>query len=231
MNNRKIASTLYHIGEISLIVFPVFLIIAFAVHFMGEFGFADFLKLRLIYEQPRPERFMELFRSSSLMDFVLPHLIIYLALPLLVPAVIFLAAFLFERKPWLSIVGILTTLAGTIYMGGVFGSWLSFTAIGAVNADQVAGSIPALAALIKNQGMLRMTSALAGLSILGILIIAAGLFFTRVVPRWQVILIFVGNLMIIAFMDIDNLMLLGATLWFIGALPFWNRRPDYRACL
>lgn len=227
MSKQKIATTLYHVGAKSLIAFPVVLIVAFAIHFMGEFAFSDFLKFKLTYEQPSPERFMALFRSSSLIDFILPHLIIYLALPLLVPAVVYLGIFLFERKPWLTILGILTTLTGIIYMGGVFGSWLSFTAIGAVRSDQIAGSIPALAALIKNQGMLMMTSALAGLSILGILIISAGLFFTRVVPRWQVVLIFLGNLMIIVFMDIDNLMLLGATLWLIGALPFWNRRPNY----
>lgn len=68
-----------------------------------------------------------------------------------------------------------------------------------------------------------MTSMLAGLSLLGFMIITAGLFYTRAIPRWQAALIFAGNLMIIAFMDIDNLMLIGATLWFIGTLPFLKK--------
>jgi hypothetical protein len=223
MNNQKIITNLYRLGAISSVAFPALLIIAFIFHFMGEFTLADFLKLKLTYVQPSPERFMEILRSNSPMAFVLPHLILYLALPLAIPAVVYLGSFLFDRKPWLSIVGIFTTLIGIIYMGGVFGSWLSFSAIGNVSADQVAGAIPALAALIKEQGMLMMTSMLAGLSLLGFMIITAGLFYTRAIPRWQAALIFAGNLMIIAFMDIDNLMLIGATLWFIGTLPFLKK--------
>ena len=223
MNNQKIITNLCRLGAISLVAFPALLIIAFIFHFTGEFTLADFLKLKFTYVQPSPERFMEVLRSNSPMAFVLPHLILYLALPLGIPAVIYLGTFLFERKPLLSIVGISTSVIGVIYMGGVFGSWLSFSAIGNVSADQVAGAIPALAALIKEQGMLMMTSMLAGLGLLGFMIIAAGLFYTRAIPRWQAALIFAGNLMIIAFMDIDNLTLIGSTLWFIGTLPFLKR--------
>jgi len=220
MNNQKIISNLYRFGAVSSVAFPAILIIAFILHFTGEFTLADLITLKFTYVQPSPERFMEVLRSNSPMAFVLPHLLLYLALPLGIPAVIYLGTFLFERKPLLSIVGISTSVIGVIYMGGVFGSWLSFSAIGNVSADQVAGAIPALAALIKEQGMLMMTSMLAGLSLLGFIIIAAGLFYIRAIPRWQAALIFAGNLIIIAFMDIDNLMLLGATLWFIGTLPF-----------
>ncbi len=56
-------------------------------------------------------------------------------------------------------------------------------------------------------------------SLLGFMIVAAGMFFTHVIPRWQSALIFAGNMIIIVFMDIDNLMLAGSILWFIGALP------------
>jgi hypothetical protein len=223
MNNQKIITNLYRIGAISSVAFPALLIIAYIFHFMGEFTFADFLKLKLIYVQPSPERFMDVFRSNSPMAFVLPHLIIYLALPLAIISVVYLGALLFKRKPLLSIIGISTSVIGAIYMGGVFGSWLSFSAIENVSADQVAGAIPALAALIKEQGMLLMTSMLSGLSLLGFLIITAGLFYTRAISRWQAALIFAGNLMIIAFMDIDNLMLIGAILWFIGTVPFLKK--------
>src|SRR4030042_4262501 len=223
MNNQKIITNLYRIGATSSGAFPALLIIAYVFHFMGEFTFADFLKLKLIYVQPSPERFMEVFRSDSPMAFALPHLIIYLALPLAIISVVYLGALLFKKKPLLSIIGISASVIGAIYMGGVFGSWLSFSAIGNVSADQVAGAIPALAALIKEQGILMMTSMLAGLSLLGFLIITAGLFYACAIPRWQAALIFAGNLMIIAFMDIDNLMLIGATLWFIGTLPFLKK--------
>jgi hypothetical protein len=220
MNNQNIITKLYRVGAISLVAFPLLLIVAFTLHFMGEFNFADFLVLKFTYVQPSPERFMEVLRSNSPMSFVLPHLILYLALPLAIPAVLYLGSFLFDKKLWLSITGISTSVIGIIYMGGVFGSWLSFSAIGNVNADQVAGAMPALAVMIKEQGMLMMTSMLAGLSLVGFMIIAAGLFYAHAIPRWQAALIFAGNLIIIVFMDIDNLMLAGATLWLIGTLPF-----------
>ncbi len=187
---------------------------------MGEFTLKDLVTLKLKYVLPPPERFMELFKSKSLNDFIIPHLIIYLALPLIIPAVIYLGSFLFATNPWLSMIAISMTVIGTVYMGGVFGSWLSFIAVGNVNADQITGTIPALTALIKKQGMLKMSNILGGLSLLGFLIIAAGLFYTGAIPRWQSALIFVGNLMIIIFMDIDNLMLAASVLWLIGVLPF-----------
>jgi hypothetical protein len=220
MNNQKLITKLYRVGAISLILFPSALIVSFILHHMGEFSFADLLTLKFTYQSPTSERFMEIFRSKSLMDYILPHLVIYFALPLAIPAVIYLGSILFEKKPWLSMIGISTTVIGIIYMGGVFGSWLSFSAIGNVSTDQVGSAIPVIAELIRPQGMLMMTSLLAGFSIVGFMIIASGLFYTRAIPRLQSILIFAGNLMIIIFMDIDNLMLIGAILWLLGTLPF-----------
>jgi hypothetical protein len=219
MNYRKAIKTLYWIGVLSSIIFPVILIVSFIIHHMGEYSMADLIKLKMIYVPPSSERFMELFSSNSILDFILPHLIIYLALPFGVLGVVYFGSLLFEKKPWLSIIGISSSLIGIVFMGGVFGSWLSFTAIGNLNADQVVGVIPVIEELTKRQGMLMLTSLLAGLSLLGFMIIAAGLFFTHVIPRWQSALIFAGNVIIIVFMDVDNLMLAGSILWFIGALP------------
>jgi len=115
-------------------VFPAVLIVAYALHFAGEFTPAQALELRLRYVQPPPERFLELFRSGSALDFLLPHLLIYLTLPLLVPGVVAFAANLLPRMPRLAIAGALVSLAGIVFMGGVFGSWLSFTAIGRMRA-------------------------------------------------------------------------------------------------
>jgi hypothetical protein len=219
MKPLTLQPSLPRLAALAGVAFPATLILAFASHFAGEFGPRDLLTLRLRYVRPPAERFMELFRSDSLLDFVLPHLVIYLALPLVVLAALSLASRLFERRPRLAVVGLAMTTIGTIYMGGVFGSWLSFTAAGDVAEAHVQGAIPAVAALIGDPPMLTLTSALAVLSLGGIMLLAAGLFLSRAVPRWQALAIFLGNGMIVAFMDIDNLMMVGSALWLVGAMP------------
>ena len=218
-NKANIYKSLNKIGAVSLILFPSILIIAFSMHFMGEFGFKDFFNFKFSYVQPSSERFMELFRSNRLLDFVLPHLTVYLALPLLVPAIIYFGKILFDKKPILSIIGILLTVVGTVFMGGIFGSWLSFVAVGNVSIEQVPDTIPAITALVQSNKLLGITGVLAGFSLVGFIIIAVGLLISRTVPKWQALLILVGNLMIILFMDLDNLMLIGAMFWLIGAIP------------
>jgi hypothetical protein len=51
------------------------------------------------------------------------------------------------------------------------------------------------------------------------MVLAVGLFFSRIVPKWSAILIFIGNLTILVFMDLDNLMLIGAFVMLLGMLP------------
>jgi hypothetical protein len=227
MIEARLKATLFRAGSVAFALFPLVLAISFATHFFGEFEPSDALRLQLRYVQPSPERFMELFRSGSPLDFLLPHLLIYLALPLLVPATAAFAAHLAPRKPGLAVAGVLVTLAGTIYMGGVFGTWLTFPAIGTVRADQVEGVIPGPAALIQHPPMLKLTGGLAGLSLLGIAALALGMLVTRAIPRWQALLVLVGNVTILAFMDVDNLMLVGALAWLAGALPLVKARPPW----
>jgi hypothetical protein len=210
--------SLAHLAAAAGVLLPVTLVASFATHFLGEFQPRDLLTLRWRYVRPPAERFLELFRSDSLLDFVLPHLVIYLALPLMILAALALANLLHERRPRLALAGLAMTTVGTIYMGGVFGSWLSFSAAGNVAPGQVAGAVPVVAALIGDPPMLTLTSMLAVLSLAGIMLLAVGLFLARAVPRWQAVAIFTGNAMIVAFMDIDNLMMLGSALWLAGAL-------------
>ncbi|MCP3926505.1 MAG: hypothetical protein GY714_28430 [Desulfobacterales bacterium] len=141
MNNQKAIEMLYRIGVLSSVIFPAVLIVSFVIHHMGEYSMVDLIRLKWIYIPLSPERFMELFSSNSNMDFIIPHLIIYLAIPFGIPAIAYLGYLLFEKKPWFSITGISLSLIGIVFMGGVFGSWLSFTAIGNISADQIPGAI------------------------------------------------------------------------------------------
>ena len=214
----------YRVGATSLAALPLVLIVSFILHFFGEFTPSDFLVLRLRYQQPPAERFMELFQSDDIVAFVLPHLLIYLALPLMIPAAAYLAALLLGKHPRLAIAGVTLTSFGVVFMGGVFGSWLSFTAVGNVADVEIATSVSALRTLISNNSMLTMTSMLAAPSMIGVLVLTAGLFSSRILPRHEAALIFAGTLLIVVFMDIDNLMLVGSVLFFAGAFPSFRRQ-------
>lgn len=227
MTKSKVPKTLFRIGSVAFAVVPLVLAISYVLHFLGEFTPRDLLRIRLTYVQPPPERFMELFRSASVVDFLLPHLLIYLALPLTIPATLAFAAHLARRRPVLAALGTLAALTGTIFMGGIFGMWLALPALGSLRPDQVQGAIPALAALIQYPPMLKLTMVLASLSIIGVAVLAAGMLVTGAIPRWQAGLILAGNATILVFMDIDNLMLVGALAWFVGALPLVRARPPW----
>jgi len=188
MENKKIMTKFNYFGAISLIFFPFALIVSFGMHHFGEFTHADLLTIKYTYQPP--ERFMEMFMSKSPVDFVLPHLIIYLALPLAVSSVLYLGSFLYEKKHWMSITGISVVIIRIIFMGGVFGSWLSFSANGNIHANHESSTVPVIWELVRPHGMLMMTSLLAGLCIIGFMVITAVLIYTRTIPRHQSILIF-----------------------------------------
>ena len=57
---------------------------------------------QLSYAQPPAERFMQLFRSENLLDFALPYLLAYLALPLLIFSVLYLGKYLSNKMPKLT---------------------------------------------------------------------------------------------------------------------------------
>jgi hypothetical protein len=214
---QKVRSALQTGGSLMLLVFPLVLMIAFGLHFTS---IEEFFVFRLRYEPRTASEFMANLTGPARMRlYTLPHLVGYLDLPLLIGAALFLGSVLFEERPWVAVLGVVSAAVGAVYMGGVFGSWLSFGAVGNVGPDQVAGAIPALEALTEMQGPMLLTTTLSGLGLLGLMVLGGGLFFTNVVPKWSPALIFLGNLMILVFMDLDNWMLIGALMMLIGGLP------------
>jgi hypothetical protein len=204
-------------GGISLIMLPLVLMLAFALHFDS---LSDFFVFKLRYEPATANEFMAtLTNPNESRQYTIAHGIGYLGLPLIISTALCLGHILFKKRPWFALVGASLACIGTVYMGGVFGTWLSFAAIGNVTAAQVEGAIPALEALTKMQGALLLSSILSALSLLGLMVLAVGLFISRIVPRWSAIMIFIGNLMIIVFMDLDNLMFIGAFIMLLGMAP------------
>ncbi len=217
MKNQKTIKTMHVLGGISLILFPLLLMVAFAMHFQS---ISEFLVFEFKYEQvPVAGTVTMLMGPDAMRNFTGPHLTAYFSVPLMIFAAIALGSVLFREKPWFSFIGASLTLVGSVFMAGVFAAWLSFSAIGNMPADQVEGAVSALEALTEMQGPLAITTYLSVLSLLGFLVLAAGLFKSQIVPKWSPSLIFVGTLMIIIFMDLDNLMFIGALLMLLGMLP------------
>jgi hypothetical protein len=191
--------------------------LAFALHFDN---ISEFFEFRLRYEPNSASEFMAtLSNPNEVTQYTVAHGVGYLSLPLLVGTGFCLGYVLFRTKPWISIIGTSLACTGAIYMGGVFGSWLSFAAIGNVASDQIQGAIPVLEVLTEMQGPLLLTSMLSALSLVGIMVLAVGLFLGRVVPRSSAALIFIGNLTILVFTDLDNWMFIGALLMLLGMAP------------
>ncbi len=151
--------------------------------------------------------------------YVWPHLVGYFSVPMMVAASLTLGYVLFERAPWFALIGSALTVIGAVFLGGVFAAWLSFAALGNLSADQTGVAVAALTVLTEMKGPLALTTNLAVLSFLGLMVSAAGLYRARIGPRWSPVALCLGNAVIMAFMDIDNLMLAGAVLMLAGLAP------------
>ncbi len=217
MKSEKAEALIRGAGSTSLILFPLVLMLAFAGHFES---FSDFFVFELQYESNTATEFMDtLINPAAARRYTIAHGVGYLGLPLIISTALYLSFFLFKARPWYALIGGTLSCIGTVYMAGVFGAWLSFAAVGNVTADQVEGAIPVLEALMEMQGPLLVTSILSALSLIGLMVIAAGLFVSQVVPRWSAVMVFLGNLLILVFMDLDNWMFLGAFIMLLGLAP------------
>ncbi len=217
MNNQKTIKTMQVIGGISLILFPLILMVAFSLHFQS---ISEFFVFEFKYEQVPVENTIPMLMGSDAMrNFTGPHLIGYFSVPFMIFASLALGYVLFKKKPWFAFIGTSLTLIGSVFLAGVFASWLSFAALGNMPIDQTEGAASALRVLTEMQGPMAMTTYLSVLSLLGLLILAVGLFKSRIVPKWSASMIFIGTLTIIVFMELDNLMFIGALLMLIGMFP------------
>lgn len=205
-------------GAISLLLLPLLLMIAFALHYTN---LADFFNFKFAKEPYDANRLVQTLTSDDggFRRYTLPHLFGYLALPLFIFASLFLAKNLFDKAPKHAIVGAALTIIGTVFMGGVFGAWMSFAGVGNVPIEQSNSILPVITALTTMQGSLMLSSALSALTFIGMIILGFALYKSQLTPKLYAALFTLGNIIIIAFIDLDNLMFIGALLMLIGLLP------------
>ena len=209
---RKILAT-------ALLVFPGVFVLVLIMHFRH---FADFFHFRTHYVPAPPERVVAALiaahnRWPMIHD---PHMIAYLALPVL-PLCAF-ALYLLGRsaRPVASAIAMMITISGSIYMGGVFGMWTAFfRGLGLVDPANQAGATATFIALTTPQGAFLVTTTLAKLTMIGLAVQALTLVGTRVVPQWAIVCVVLGCALFLMFWDLNNWMLIGTLLLFVGFLP------------
>ena len=205
-------------GAIALLLLPFLLMIAFALHYTN---LSDFFSFKFLKEPYDANRLVQTLTSDDggFRRYTLPHLFGYLALPLFIFASLFLAKILFNKAPKRAIVGAALTVIGTVFMGGVFGAWMSFAAVGNLPTEQSNSILPVITALTTMQGSLMLSSVLSAFTFIGMIILGFALYKSQLTPKLYATLFTLGNIIIIAFIDLDNLMFVGALLIFIGLLP------------
>ncbi len=217
MKSTAIKRVMRIIGGISIIMSPLILMLAFALHFSS---LPEFFVFEFKYVQaPAEETVNMLMGPNVARDFIIPHLIAYFSVPFMIISSLAMGYVLFRKKPWFAFIGASLTCIGSVFLGGVFASWLSFAAIGNMPPSQIEGAVSAFRVLTEMQGPLALITYLSVLSLLGFLVLSVGLFMSRIVPRWSASFIFIGNLLIIAFMELDNWMFIGAFLILLGGIP------------
>ena len=223
MDQKSIsADAMRFMGSASLIALPLILAISFALHYTA---LADFAEFKLIKPPYSAERLAQTLASpdGGFRRYTLPHLAGYLALPLFISASLALANAVFRRTPSHALLGAALTCFGVVFLAGVFGAWMSFAAVGSVSAEAAVNLLPVLQALTAMQGSLMLSSVLSAFTFLGMIVLGFGLYQSRMTPRWAATLFILGNGMILAFIDLDNWMFIGALLMLVGVLPLSMR--------
>ena len=219
MSTQSETDPIRRILAAALLVFPCVFILVFIMHFRH---FADFFTFRWHYVPRDPAHVVAALiaahnRFPLIHD---PHMIAYLSLPVLVLSAFALYLLGREARPVASAMTLMITIGGTIYMGGVFGMWTAFyRGLGLVDPANQAGAIATFTAMTTPQGAFLVTTTLAKLVMIGLAAQALVLLKTGVVPTWSVISVTLGACLFLAFWDLDNWMLIGASLILAGFIP------------
>jgi hypothetical protein len=199
-----------------ILVFPVILLLGFAMHFSS---ISKFFKFRVVKPPYNAEHMFYMLTSGNPHMFVVAHTIVYLAIPLMLLVVLTLGWFLYKQSPIMAFIGTGLGVIGCLAMSGVLSTWLSFSAVGRVAPEYYDGAKAALIELTKIKGTLLSVTALSYLSFIGLIILAAGLLQSRIFRMGNMLCILFGSALFLAFMDLDNWMFIGTVLILIGLIP------------
>lgn len=201
--HKKIMDT---ISGISILVFPVMLLIGFLLH-------PDILSFEIV---STPEQLVNNFRGSAIWH--IGHLIVAFAIPFIIFAVIHFMHILREKGLWYGVVGGVSGIFGSVALGLDKGSLcLILSGFDTLPDEQFVGLIPYLQVIIDKAGLL-VVNWLFLLIPIGVIIQTVGLIKEKYVARWQGTLIIIGLLLLIN-PDIEIISTVGAVFMIAGFYP------------
>jgi hypothetical protein len=199
-----------------LLIFPLFLMLGFAMHFRSWESFFHFRWANPPYNAEG--MFYMLIRGHSHI-FLVAHYVVYIAIPLMLIVVLCLAWVLYQQMPIIAFIGGMVGVVGCMAMSGVMSSWLSFAAIERVTPEHYEGAKAALIELTRMKGSLLLVTQASYCTFWGIIILALALIKAKAFPVWNMISLILGSILFILFMDMDNWMFIGAVCILLGLIP------------
>lgn len=189
---------------VSIIVFPVMLLLGFVLH-------PNLLSFGMITEATE---WAAEWRGVFLFHF--GHLLVLFAVPLIIVACVRFMGLL--RGSWLGLIGGVLGVFGAFMLAVDKGSLtLVLTAFQELPESEFLGIYPALQSLLDKAGWLWITWLFA-LLLVGFVILLIGLIRERIIPRWQGVFAIIG-LLVLANPDIEIISSVGAILICIGLIP------------
>jgi len=205
MENRQIASAKRVGTGLSIVIFPIMLLLGFISH-------PNIFSFEIITDA---EKWAEEWRGNFLFHF--GHLLVLFAVPLIIVSSIRFMSLLKGRGEWYGFIGGVLGVFGAFMLAVDKGS-LTFvlTAFQTIPDDQFIGIFPALQALLDKAGWLWIVWLFLLLPI-GFILQTIGLMKENIIPKWQGVSIIVGLLLLIN-PDIEIISTVGATLMCIGLI-------------
>lgn len=203
------------VGKASLI-FPLLLLIAFAMHLHS---FNDFFTLHVNKSAYKSDALFEELIYRGGYAFIHAHALAYASVPFMLITLLHMGYSLFKKYPALSMIGVGIGVLGIIALAGFFGAWLSFSAISKVQPQHYEGAKATLYELTRMAGILKMLTQFTYLTFFGFMVLGIGFFFTPHTPKWSPICICLGCVLLIAFMGLPGWMFAGSLLILAGLIP------------
>jgi hypothetical protein len=213
MENQRLKSLKQKGTGLSIIIFPIMLLIGFVSHpNLFSFGIIS-----------NAVEWAEEWRGNTL--FHLGHLLVLFAVPFIIVTCVRFMSVLQNRGAWLGFVGGVLGVFGAFMLAVDKGALcLVLTAFQTLPEGQFNNIMPALQTLLDKAGWLWIVWLFLLLQI-GFILQTAGLIKEKLIPRWQGVFIIVGLLLLIN-PDIEIISTAGAILMCIGFIPIGIREMN-----
>ena len=206
MKNQRLELVKRGGAGLALIAFPIIFVVLFASH-------PDLFNISMVHDVN--VRIKD-FHGNDLLHFM--HFVMLLCVPILIVVALKLMGLLKGHGAWLGFIGCVMAVCGAVILAvDKTALCLVPSAFDTLPEAQFAQLVPGIEALFNYKGYLFIIWLLPLLP-LGFVVQGIGLFISRVIPRWQSILIIMGSLLL-ANPDIDLISLTGSIIMAIGMIP------------